>query len=302
MHKTVLLNEGVENLNLKSGAILVDGTFGGGGHTLEILRQHPEVKIIAIDQDETTLRACKSDLLQSRQVGLASLANQISFYCDNFRNLDEILKKEGVKEIDGIILDLGFNSDQLASGRGFSFLKDEPLLMTFKENPQPEDLTAYDILNNWSEESLADVIYGYGEESFAKKIAANIVKARKEGDIKTTFDLVKIIQKSVPVKFQKRKIHVATKTFQALRIAVNDELGALKEVLEKGFIFLKSGGRMSIISFHSLEDRIVKNFYKETVKAGEATLFNKKIIIPSEKELKENPRSRSAKLRVLEKL
>ena len=175
-------------------------------------------------------------------------------------------------------------------------MKDEPLLMTMKDNPSPEDLTAGDIVNTWSEESLEKIIRGYGEERFARRIAEKIVEARKERPIKTTFDLVKIIGG------RPGKIHPATRTFQAIRIAVNDELGTLSAGLAKGFEALKVGGRMAVITFHSLEDRVVKRFYKNKEKEGKATLINKKPIIATNQEIKSNPRSRSAKLRIIEKI
>ena len=185
-------------------------------------------------------------------------------------------------------------------------MKDEPLLMTMKENPLPEDLTAEEIVNNWSEKSLADIIYGYGEERFSRKIAKGIVEARKERKIKTTGELVKVIENSMPETYRRgrlpKKIHCATKTFQALRIAVNDELGALQAGLQEGFKILKKEGRMSVISFHSLEDRIVKRFFKEKERTGEARLINKKPITASKGEIGSNPRSRSAKLRILSRL
>ena len=188
-------------------------------------------------------------------------------------------------------------------------MKDEPLLMTMKENPLGEDVTAYDVVNSWSEENLADIIYGYGEERFSRRIARAIVDARQKAEIKTTFELVKIIESSVPAAYRRghakgraSRLHFATRTFQALRIAVNDELGALQTGLEKGFEILKNGGRMSVISFHSLEDRIVKRFYQGKVKEGKAKLINKKPILAGDEELKTNPRARSAKLRVLEKI
>ena len=177
--------------------------------------------------------------------------------------------------------------------------------MTMKDRrdnlPSPEDLTAEEIVNTWEEKHLADIIYGYGEERFARKIAKAIVEARKKSKIKTTFDLVKIVESAVP-RGRRGRIHPATKTFQALRIAVNDELGALKEGLIKGFDRLEVRGRMAVISFHSLEDRIVKRFYKEKEKEGKAKLINKKPIVPTKEEIKNNPRSRSAKLRILEKI
>ena len=293
IHKTVLLNETIDGLNLsnKNELFVIDGTFGGGGHSLEILKKYPNVKIIAIDQDKSVFEKAKDKF--------KDFSERISFINTNFSNLDNL--KE-IEKVDGIILDLGLSSDQLEnSGRGFSFKKDEPLLMTMKENPSSEDLTAIDIVNGWGEKNLADIIYGYGEEKFSRRIAKGIIEARKKKQIMTTFDLVKVIEDSVPSGYKKGKIHCATKTFQAIRIAVNDELNVLKNALEKGFNILNKGGRMSVISFHSLEDRIVKNFYKDKQKNGEAKLINKKPITASSDELKSNTRSRSAKLRVLEK-
>jgi 16S rRNA (cytosine1402-N4)-methyltransferase len=286
VHKTVLLNETIEGLNLKDKSIVLDATFGGGGHSKEILEKYSNVKIIALDQDKSVSK----NLLDSR----------ISFHNLNFRDLDKVLEKE---QVDGIIFDLGLSSDQLEnSGRGFSFMKDEPLLMTMKENPKTEDLTAKDIVNSWGEKNLADIIYGYGEERFSRRIAKGIVEARKKNKIETTKDLVKVIEDSVPAGYKKQRLHFATKTFQALRIAVNDELGALQIGLEKGFGLLKKQGRMSVISFHSLEDRIVKRFFKEKKDKNEAILINKKPIGATAEEIKSNPRSRSAKLRILEKI
>ncbi|MEK7060324.1 MAG: 16S rRNA (cytosine(1402)-N(4))-methyltransferase RsmH, partial [Patescibacteria group bacterium] len=291
---------------------------GGGGHSREILNKYPKIKIIALDQDKNVF----NDFSDKR----------ISFKNINFRDLDEVL--DGQK-VDGIIFDLGLSSDQLEnSGRGFSFMKNEPLLMTMKEpvrnashsdaggNPLEYMLTARDIVNTWSEKSLADIIYGYGEERFSRRIAKGIVEAREKNKIQTTEDLVKIIEKSIPAIYKRghakgraSRIHCATKTFQALRIAVNDELGALQMGLEKGLKVLKKparnasgiadaggGGRIAVISFHSLEDRIVKRFYKEKEKEGEVILINKKPIVPKEIEIKNNPRSRSAKLRILSRL
>jgi len=296
IHRTVLLKETIEGLNLpKEKAIVLDGTFGGGGHSLEICQKYPNVKIIAIDQDKSAFKKAESKF--------KNLNCKIFFHNINFKNLSEILEKEEVKEVDGIIFDLGLSSDQLEnSGRGFSFKKNEPLLMTMKENPSSEDLTAIDVVNDWEEENLANIIYGYGEEKYSRRIAKGIIEARKQKEIKTSFDLVEIIRKAVPASYRNGRLHFATKTFQAIRIAVNDELGALKQGLEQGFKFLKKKGRMSVISFHSLEDRIVKNFYKEKVKEQKAKLINKKPILASREEIIENPRSRSAKLRILEKI
>ena len=295
IHRTVLLNEVIEGLNLNPKSLVIDCTFGGGGHSLEMCKKYPGIKIIALDQDQSVFSA---------KGGLASgwEGCNISFVNDNFRNIDKVLEKEGKREVDGIIFDLGLSSDQLEnSGRGFSFLKDEPLLMTMKENPSRDTVTALDVVNTWSEKSLADIIYGYGEEKYSRKIAKEIVDARQKAKIETTFDLVKIISKAVPGLYRRGRLHFATKTFQAIRIAVNDELGALAEGLDEGFKLLKVGGKMTVISFHSLEDRITKKFFKIMEKEGRAILINKKPILASEKEVKNNIRSRSAKLRILEK-
>jgi 16S rRNA (cytosine1402-N4)-methyltransferase len=303
IHQTVLLNETIEGLNLNDKSVVVDATFGGGGHTREICKRYKGVKIIALDQDSNTTKNIPANC-------------SITFHNTNFRNLDKVLQDE---KVDGIIFDLGLSSDQLeSSGRGFSFMKDEPLLMTMKENPTSLDITAREIVNTWEEKNLADIIYGYGEERFGRRIARGIAEARKKSKIETTFDLVKVIEESVPgfykrghAKGRASKIHCATKTFQAIRIAVNDELGALSMGLDKGFEALRAGGRISVISFHSLEDRIVKKFFKQMQKEGKAILIparlnsrsggNKKFITPSKEEIIKNNRARSAKLRVLEK-
>lgn len=284
VHRTVLLKETIDGLNLKPDAVVLDATFGGGGHSMEILRRFLKAKVIALDQDKNAWR--END-------------NRISFHNKNFCNLDKVLKSE---KVDGVIFDLGLSSDQLEnSGRGFSFMKEEPLLMTMKENPSPEDIVAEDIVNTWEEKNLADIIYGYGEERYARRIARKIVEARQKAKIKTTFDLVKIISDAVPAAYRRGRLHFATRTFQAIRIAVNDELQVLQTGLEKGFEALKEGGRMAVISFHSLEDRIVKKFYKKLRKENKAILINKKPITASKEEIKNNPRARSSKLRILEK-
>ena len=212
------------------------------------------------------------------------------------------MDQAGVAQVDGILFDLGLSSDQIEeSGRGFSFKTNEPLLMTMKKDLLSTDITAYEVVNSWAEQTLADIIYAYGEDRFARRIAKAIVTAREIRAIETAEQLSEIVASAVP-KFGFKKINPATKTFQAIRIAVNDELGAIKEALPKAFIRLKPGGRMALISFHSLEDRIVKRFFKEKEKAGEGELINKKPITPSPQELAENPRSRSAKLRIIEKI
>ncbi|MDQ5954953.1 MAG: Ribosomal small subunit methyltransferase [Patescibacteria group bacterium] len=295
VHKSVLLNEVIEGLNFKAKSIFIDGTFGGGGHSSEICKKYPNVKILAIDQDKNAWKKA-----QSKFKGLDC---DISFHNSNFRDLEKVLNTEKIEKVDGVLLDLGLSSDQLEnSGRGFSFMKQEPLLMTMKENPKAEDLTAQDIVNTWSEENLADIIYGYGEERFSRRIAKGIVDARQKVKIENTFQLVSIIEKSLPSIAKKGRIHPATKTFQALRIAVNDELNTLDMGMQKGFEVLKNGGRIAVISFHSLEDRMVKRFFKVKVDNKEAIFVNKKPIIAGAEELKINPRARSAKLRIIEKI
>lgn len=317
MHKTVLLHQSIDALNLKKGDVYLDGTLGGGGHTelaLEIANKNhdSDMTIIGLDQDEDALARCQKKFEDIKNLWVKK-ENGVHIYLihSNFRFLDKVLdnlKEEGkIKEakVDKIILDIGLSSDQLeGSNRGFTFKKDEPLKMTFKANPDinKEDLTAEFILNNWQEESIADIIYGWGEERYARRIAKKIVEARAIKPIKTTFELVEIIKKATPFTYHHGKIHPATKTFQALRIAVNDELGALRDGLEKGFDRLRSGGRMAIISFHSLEDRIVKNFFREKKESDQLILINKKPIEADFEELNQNPRARSAKLRVIEKI
>lgn len=289
-HRPVLLKETIDGLNLPERPTVIDCTFGGGGHSAEICQRYPGAKIFALDQDKSAWEKAK---------GRFGKECDITFLNANFRDLEKL---KDIAKADGIIFDLGLSSDQLLnSGRGFSFMKDEPLLMTMKDNPEPADLTAREIVNEWAEESLEKIIHGYGEERFAKRIARAIAAGRKEREIKTTFDLVWIIEQAVPAKGRASRIHFATRTFQALRIAVNDELGSLEKGLQQAFELLKPGGRMAVISFHSLEDRIVKNFYRQKKQGDEATLINKKPIVPGAEEIKENPRARSAKLRILEK-
>jgi 16S rRNA (cytosine1402-N4)-methyltransferase len=293
VHTTVLLHEAVDGLNLKPGSVFVDATLNAGGHSQLVLEKlGDKVRVIGIDIDADAIVRAKESLTPAN----------VTFFQENFRNLDKVLDQAGVASIDGIIFDLGLSSNQIEeSGRGFSFKTDEPLLMTMKKDPQSSDLTAYEIINSWAEESLADIIYGYGEDRFARRIAKAIVSGRKIKPIETAGQLSEIIANAVP-KFGFKKINPATKTFQAIRIAVNDELGAIKEALPKAFSKLNPGGRMSIISFHSLEDRIVKRFFKEKSDADEGRLITKKPITPSPREIAENPRSRSAKLRIIEKI
>lgn len=295
MHIPVLLKEVVELLDLKKGDTVVDATINRGGHSKEICERIGESgTLIGIDIDDDALKEVKKNLKDTKC--------RIILENDNFRNLDRLLKKNEIKKVDAVLLDLGFSSNQMdSSERGFSFQKDEKLLMTFKNNPSEEDLTAKEIVNEWDEENIADIVYGYGEEKFSRQIAKKIVEIRKEKPIKTTQDLIEIIEKAVPSWYKHKKIHFATKTFQALRITVNDEIGALKEVLPKTIKVLGDKGRLAVISFHSLEDRIVKIFFKEQKEIGVGKIITKRPIAPEREEVLANPRSRSAKLRVIEK-
>lgn len=296
IHETVLLNETIDGLNLKKGDTVFDGTLGGGGHSVHIAEEFgSDIKIIAVDRD--------TEALKRAEARLKGVGSNYSLHLSDYRNIDEVLAGEKVEEVQGIILDLGLSSNQLdESGRGFSFQTEEPLFMTLALPGENPAVTAMTVINMWSEQTLADIIYGYGDERYAKRIAKKIVEARQLEDIKTTTQLVEIIRQAVPAVYRKGKIHFATRTFQAIRMAVNDELGALSEGLEKGFGYLKQGGRMSVISFHSGEDRIVKNYFRDQVKDKKAILINKKPITANPEELAKNPRARSAKLRIIEKI
>lgn len=293
MHVPVLLKEVIEYLAPKPGDTILDATIDGGGHAREILKCIGTTgRLIGIEQDKEILRSLASKL-EARLL----LVNE------NFRNLDKVLERLKIKKIDGALFDLGMSTLQLEeSGRGFSFKKDEPLLMTFKSDIELDTLTAKQIVNSWSEKDIADVLYKYGEERYSRRIAKGIVGQRREKKIETTFELVGIIQKSVPKNYCYSRIHCATKTFQALRIAVNDELNALEEGIRKAWNALNKRGRMVVISFHSLEDRIVKNFFRNLKKEGEVKILTKKPVTASQEEIILNPASRSAKLRAMENL
>ena len=294
-HTSVLLQEIMTGLDIKGDDIFFDGTINGGGHSKAVSEKLGEKgMIIGTDLDGKALGKAEERLKGTMAKIVLKQAS--------FRNLDTVLAGIGVKTVDKILLDLGLSSNQFdESGRGFSFQKDEPLLMTFKNSPEESELTAEKIVNAWDEENIAQIIESYGEERYAKKIAHAIVFERQKKAIKTTTELVEIIKTAIPKREQFKRLHPATKTFQALRITVNDELGALKVGLQKGFEHLRIGGRMAIISFHSLEDRVVKNLFKELAQGDGGRILTKKPITPSEKEILENPRSRSAKLRIIEK-
>lgn len=295
-HISVLMNEVIEGLNIQPADVIVDGTINGGGHSFEISKYLSDSGIlIGIDQDKTGLEISEKKL--------KTVAPQVNLIHDNFKNIDVIISSLGLESIDKILLDLGWSSNQFENpDRGFSFMHEGPLLMTLSDNPENVDFTAYDIVNDWEEQSLIDILKGYGEEKYAWHIVQGILKRRSLNPITTTLELVDVIHSSVPKKYAQGNIHPATKTFQALRIAVNNEMEVLKEGLEKSFHLLSPGGRMVIISFHSIEDRIVKFFFKNKKENGFAKILTKKPITASDLELSQNKRSRSAKLRILEKL
>ncbi len=295
-HISVLKNETIDGLDIHTGDIIVDGTLGGGGHTREIvMRFGSTVKVIGLDLD--------ADALPRAEKNLEGLQSDVSFHVAGFQEIDSVLDSLDIVHVDRIMLDLGISSFQLeVAERGFSFLKDEPLLMTMKKNPDENDITAYTIVNTWEEKTLADIIYGFGEEKYSRKIAKAIVTARDLAPITTTFDLVDIIEGAVGKAYARMRIHPATRTFQALRIAANRELQNITDGIEKGFNRLKTGGRMAIITFHSLEDRIVKQAFVSLRDNERAKIITKKPIIPREDEVRDNPRARSAKLRIVEKI
>ena len=299
VHKSVLFDEAIKALDLNENKIIVDGTAGGGGHSGEIAKRAK--RVISIDQDPDAIAVLNERLGDKENVTIVH---------DNYSNIKNIISNLNIEKIDGLLLDLGVSSFQLdTSERGFSFHKDAPLDMRMSKS----GLSAYDVVNNYDERQLADIIYRYGEEKFSRRIAANIVKARAKKPIETTFELVDIIKSSMPQKAM-RDAHPARRTFQAIRIEVNAELDVLKSTLEDTFDILAPGGRIAIITFHSLEDRIVKEQFAKWCqgctcpkefpvcvcgKKPKGKTF--KSISPSKEELEENPRARSSRLRIFEK-
>ncbi|MFD2702223.1 16S rRNA (cytosine(1402)-N(4))-methyltransferase RsmH [Paenibacillus shunpengii] len=313
-HITVLKEEATEGLNIKQDGIYVDCTLGGAGHSSLIAsRLGPEGRLIAFDQDDWALENAKERL--------GEFGSKVTLVKTNFRDLTAVLSEqdvpmtEGIPQVDGILYDLGVSSPQFDEGeRGFSYNHDAPLDMRMD---QSGDLTARDIVNEWSEEEIARILYVYGEEKFSRRIARVIVEKRQSAAIETTGELVDIIKEGIPAAARRTGGHPAKRSFQALRIAVNDELGAFEEALHQAVRCLKPGGRVSVITFHSLEDRICKQIFSSYLEKctcppdfplcvcggkGTLKLVNRKPIVPSEAELAQNPRARSAKLRVAEKL
>ncbi|MCK5194622.1 MAG: 16S rRNA (cytosine(1402)-N(4))-methyltransferase RsmH [Desulfobulbaceae bacterium] len=288
IHQAVLLKEAVFWLSPFEGGIYVDGNLGLGGHTAAILEaSKPSGKVIGFDWDNEALTLAKRNL--SRYGG------RVIYVRRNFAELDEVMTELGLSKVDGMLLDLGLSSLQIdASGRGFSFQGNEPLDMRMDDR---RGETAADLLNHCSEEELADIFYYYGEERQARRIAAHIVAERKKQKIVTTSQLVHLIVKAVPRRFHPQKIHVATRSFQGLRIAVNNELDNLEKILTYGFRYIRPGGRFCVISFHSLEDRLVKRQFNNN-KA--LRVLTSKPVMASDAEKGSNPRSRSAKMRVAE--
>ena len=287
--------KGERSLPKGSGEIIyLDGTLGGAGHALAVARAlKGKLDIVGLDRDQQALDRA-AEVLKGN-------AAKVILECESFRDLDAVLDRHQIGSVDLILLDIGISSDELEdSGRGFTFMKDEPLLMTMGD-PATYPFTASDIVNNWQEEDIANVIFGYGEERYARRIARALVNYREKKPVQTSSELAEVIKSAVPPVYRRGKIHPATKSFQALRIAVNDELNALKEGLAKGYARLNANGRMAVISFHSLEDRIVKDFFREKMKSN-GDIVSKKPITASLQELAENPRSRSAKLRVITKI
>ena len=306
MHYTVMKSESIEGLNLKDGGIYVDATLGYAGDSSEILKRVKKGFLFAFDQDDEAILYSNNKLSQ--------IGNNYLIIKSNFLYIKEELEKRGINKIDGILFDLGVSSPQLDNDyRGFSYHKDAPLDMRMdKDNP----LNAKIVVNTYDEKKLSDIIFRYGEEKYAKSIARNIVLNRSKKEISTTFELVDIIKKSMPYK-ETIKAHPARKTFQAIRIEVNHELDILEESIRKALSLLNVNGRMAIITFHSLEDRIVKNVFKSVTSIPNAIkglpnipdeylpdykIVNKNVITPSTVELDENNRSRSAKLRIIERI
>ncbi len=288
MHKPVLLHESITALDIHDDEIIVDGTFGGGGHSKAIDELGKNIKLICVDLDEDAQDRFEKFFKGSKAI----------FVHDNYKNAKAILEKVGESKANKVLLDIGTSSFQLDNDtRGFSFQSDSPLAMTLSKSGSYTGFNAYDIVNEWEESSIADIIFYYGEDSFARVIAKAIVKARALVPIKTSKDLADLI--AVTIK-RKGRLHPATKTFQALRIAVNDELTVLKEALSAWWEHLLPGGRIAVITFHSLEDRIVKRWMVS--EEQEKRVITKKPIIPSTEELQINPRARSAKLRIIEKI
>ena len=306
-HISVLLNECLEGLNIKPDGIYVDGTLGGAGHSSQIAKRLTTGRLIGIDRDPVALKAAGKRLEPYK--------NNVTLVHSNFCEMAQVLKELGISGVDGILLDLGVSSPQLDDGqRGFSYMVDAPLDMRMNNE---DSLTAHTVVNTWPQEELKRILYTYGEERYAPQIAAAICRRREEKTIDTTLELVDVIRGAMPPAALREKQHPAKRSFQAIRIAVNDELGSVERVLEDAIDLLNPNGRLAIITFHSLEDRIVKTAMADAAKGctcppnfpvcvcgkkPKVKLISRKPITASDVELEENPRSRSAKLRVCQRL
>jgi 16S rRNA (cytosine1402-N4)-methyltransferase len=292
-HKPVMLKEVIEHLHLRPGHVVVDGTLGLGGHSLKILEQiGPSGKLIAIDQDEDALKIAKENL--------RGFTAQCFFALQRFSEMDQVVKEAGIEKVDGILLDLGISSFQINNPeRGFSIRLEGPLDMRMNRKSH---ISARDIINTYPEDEIAVLLRDLGEERFYRKIAKTIVQERKKRTIETTGELAETVIKAVGYRRGQDRIHPATRTFQAIRIKVNDELGCLDKTIDKALNLLKTGGRIAVISFHSLEDRIVKNKFRSFAHSGLLNLIVKKPLRPQDEEVEENTRSRSARLRIAERV
>src|SRR3989344_955905 len=286
-HRTVLLQEAINALHIEPGTY-VDATLGAGGHAQAIIDAlGPQSTFVGLDAD--------SEAIEAAQKKFADTKPKVILVHANFRALKNVLSMHGIDAINGIVFDLGWRIEKLM-GRGFSFDKDEPLLMTFDQHPVADALTAREIVNTWDEPHIADILYGWGGEHFSRRIAKAIVERRTEKPIERTVQLAELVSHATPVWYRRRRIHPATKTFQALRIAVNDEIGALREGLVSARDVLADKGRIVVVTFHSTEDREVKHLFRAWESEGAGKVLTKKPITASEQELSENPRARSAKL------
>lgn len=306
-HKPIMVKEVIEGLNIKEDGVYVDGTLGGGGHSIEIVKRLKNGKLIGIDQDKAAINKAKEKL--------KDYSEKTIIIHDNYINIDKILHNLNIEKVDGILLDLGVSSHQLDIGeRGFSYHKNAPLDMRMNRD---ETFTAWHVVNEYSQKKLEKILWKYGEEKWAKRIAEFIVRERKEKTINTTLELVNVIKKAIPKGARSEGQHPARKTFQGIRIEVNKELEIIKKVIPKMVELLSKGGRLCIIDFHSLEDRIVKRSFKELNKdcicppdfpicicdkKKQINIITKKPITPKKDEIENNPRSRSAKLRIAEKV
>ena len=307
IHKPVLLEECIQALNIRPDGVYLDGTLGRAGHSREIARRLTTGRLICVDRDQAALDAAQERLGEWR--------NQVTLVHSNFDQLDEILDRLSLPGVDGMLFDLGVSSPQLDDGeRGFSYKSDAPLDMRMDRDQR---LTAADVVNTWPQEELRRILSQYGEERYASTIAAAIVRRRQERPIKTTLELVEVIKSGMPARARKEKQHPAKRSFQAIRIAVNDELASVDRMIQAAVPRLNQGGRLAVITFHSLEDRIVKTglaaFAKGCIcppdfpvcvcgRTPDVKLVSRKPILPTQQEIAENPRARSAKLRVAEKL